>query len=102
MIASTLRQNLRAIVSAYRAATGVSLSQVSKDFYGNANFMADFLGGRGSVSVDKLDEMLRKFAKSWPVGAEWPLCRAIILPAPRRSRSGMRQRKREDRPQISA
>jgi len=101
MIVEPLRQNLRAIVSAYRGATGVSLSQVSKDFYGNASFMKDFLAGRGSVSVDKLDEMLRKFAHSWPVGAKWPLCRAIILPAPRRSMNG-RRRRRENNPQAAA
>lgn len=82
MIASVLRKNLRQIVASYRKATGTTLSQVSKRFYGNASFLEAFFAGEQSISLNKFDEMLAQIAAAWPDGAEWPYCRAVIIPSP--------------------
>lgn len=79
MIAKTVRDNLLAIAAAYRKATGKSLTQVSKDFYGNADFFVQLRRGEHSISVKKLDEMVEKFRQSWPPGAKWPLVRVIYM-----------------------
>jgi len=81
-----MRANLRSIVAAYRAATGSTLAQVSKRFYGNAGFLGSFFSGKGSVSLQKLDAMLAAITSEWPPGAEWPYCRAVIIKPPRRRR----------------
>lgn len=82
MLAKTCRHNLLAIARAYAQAAGVSLGTVSKNFYGNRTFLADFRAGKTSVSVDKLDEMLAKFASEWPAGARWPMLRAVLVRGP--------------------
>ena len=82
MISNVLRANLKQIVSAYRKATGATLSQVSKRFYGNASFLEAFFGGTQSISLKKFDEMLKDLAAEWPDKAEWPYCRAVIFPTP--------------------
>jgi hypothetical protein len=86
MIANVMRQNLRKIVSAYRAATGKTVAQVSKKFYGNAGFLEAFFAGEQSISLNKLDAFLASITAKWPEGAEWPYCGAILIAAPRRKR----------------
>lgn len=86
MIAHVMRQNLRKIVAAYKSATGLSTPQVSKRFYGNADFLDAFFSGDQSVSLNKLDSVLTRLAAEWPQGAEWPYCRAVIIKSPRRRR----------------
>jgi hypothetical protein len=77
MIAKIVRQNLLAIVAAYRAATGKSMTQVSKEFYGNATFFEQLRRGRHSISVQKLDKMLGKIRARWPAGTRWPPTRMV-------------------------
>ncbi len=79
MITNTVKKNILAIVSAYRKATGASLSEVSKRFYGNSNFFEQFKAGGHSISVKKLDEMVAKFQAEWPEGAEWPYLSVIFM-----------------------
>lgn len=79
MITRAVTANLLAIVEAYREATGKSLSQVSKDFYGNATFFAEFAKGTRSLSVNKLDEMLEDFREKWPPDVPWPRIRRVRM-----------------------
>lgn len=86
MIATVMRKNLRQIVSAYRAATGKTVAQVSKKFYGNAGFLEAFFRGEQSISLDKLDSFVTTIAAQWPKEAEWPYCSAVIITTPRRKK----------------
>ncbi len=82
MIESAIRENVKLIVGAYRRATKMSVNAVSKRFYGHHTRLAEFLKGESSMSVHTLDAMLETIAAEWPENAEWPLCRAIIIPRP--------------------
>jgi len=73
------RENLLPIVAAYRKATKQSLATVSSEFYGNGGFLEEFKNGKHSISLKKLDEVLRKFRDRWPANAEWPLLRPIFM-----------------------
>lgn len=87
-IARQVRTNVLAVAAAYREATGLSLATVSARFYGNAGFLPEFKAGRQTISVDKLEEMLEKFHRDWPTGAEWPYLEAIMFERPRRAKRG--------------
>lgn len=78
-VSTVVRKNLLAIVAEYRKATGASLSEVSKRFYGNATFLEQFKAGEHSISVGKLDTVVGKFREEWPAEAEWPLLRPIFM-----------------------
>ena len=80
--AREIRANVLAIATAYREATGLSLATVSARFYGNAGFLSEFKAGRQTISVDKLDEMVRKFRAEWPENAEWPFLPAVFFERP--------------------
>ena len=82
MITKTVRDNLLAIASAYRKATGKSESQVSKKFYGNAEFFAQLRAGTHSISVKKLEEMIEEFDEEWPPEIPWPALRPISMRRP--------------------
>lgn len=79
MVEKIARDNLFAIATAYRDGTGKSMVQISKEFYGNANFFADLRAHKHSVTIDKLDTMVRAFRAKWPKGAAWPMTRPIIM-----------------------
>ena len=81
-ISSTVRANIGALVDAYRAATGLSDSQIGKKFYGNSFFFRDFDRGKLTISLKKLDEMMAEFHKEWPEGADWPHLRPVFMEAP--------------------
>lgn len=85
MLEKTARANFKAIVTAYRKASGRSETAVSKDLYGNTTFLEEFFAGRQTVSLKKLDEMLQRIGDMWPDGAEWPYCPAIFFRAPKKS-----------------
>jgi len=74
-----VRDNLLAIVASYRKATGKSLTQVSKEFYGRGDFFEKLRRGEHSVSVEKLGTMLDQFREDWPADAEWPLTRPVFM-----------------------
>jgi hypothetical protein len=76
-ITKTVRQNLAAIVAAYRKATGASLAQVSKEFYGNSTFFKEL--NERQISVTALDDILDKFRDKWPENADWPLTRVMTM-----------------------
>lgn len=68
-----INDNLMAIVSAYRKATGKSMTQISKEFYGRGDFFDKFSRGEHSISVVRLSAMLMKFRKEWPPEAPHPI-----------------------------
>lgn len=78
MIAQCCRDNLRALVREYRKKTGLSLSQVSKRYYGNAGFLEAFLAGKQSMSLNKFDQVFQGLAADWPEEADWPQMRAVV------------------------
>lgn len=82
MAAEICRKNLKILVQEYKRATGRSLSQISKRFYGNVHFLHLFFAGKQSISIDKFDEMLEGITKEWPKNARWPFLQAIVIPRP--------------------
>lgn len=82
MITKTCSKNLAALASAYADATGTTVGEVAKEFYGKSTFFRDFAKGRTTVSARKLDEMFERFVSRWPRGAEWPCLRSIVIPSP--------------------
>ena len=79
MFKQVIIDNLLKIVAAYRAATGRSLTSVSKDFYGRGDFFDKLKDGSQTISIERLSEMLDKFRSEWPDGAVWPLTRAVFM-----------------------
>ncbi len=86
MIEKTVRENIKAIVQAYAKATGRSVTGISKEFYGNAEFLPLFFKGEHSVSVKKLDVMVEDFRARWPADTRWPLCRVVVFKGPAKGR----------------
>lgn len=82
MIAKTCRDNLAALVRAYRAGTGASMSAVSKKFYGNGGFLPSYLAGAQSMSIEKYEAVVEKIKLNWPVNTAWPATRAIVMHRP--------------------
>lgn len=79
MFEKLVRDNLLAIVAAYRKATGKSLSDVSRTFYGRGGFLAQFKRGKCTLTLHSASVMLEKFRKDWPEGADWPLTHAVMM-----------------------
>jgi hypothetical protein len=79
MFDAIVRKNLLAIVAAYRKATGKSLSDVSREFYGRGDFLRRLKEGDAHPSIDQVENMLKRFRKSWPSDADWPLTQAIFM-----------------------
>jgi hypothetical protein len=79
MLENTARQNLLAIAAAYGRAEKLSLSQVSKRCYGNAGFLDKFRKGEQTVSLEKMDEMLRWFSVNWPAEVRVPFLPALFM-----------------------
>jgi hypothetical protein len=79
-VTEIVRFNLLEICKAYRKATGASLSDVSRRFYGRGNFFSRLKkGDKIMLSVPQLDKMLAQFRAEWPVDADWPLTRTIFM-----------------------
>lgn len=72
-------KNLLAIAEAYAKGKGVSLSHVSKAFYGDGSFFDDLKAGKRSVGVEKLGQMVEQFRRDWPEGVAWPSVRAGLM-----------------------
>jgi hypothetical protein len=83
MSARIIRENLLAIVAAYCHATGKSLTQASKEFYGNATFFRDLKSPKRddwpSIGADKLETMLASIRAKWPEDARWPATRPVFM-----------------------
>ena len=84
MVAAPVRKNVAAIARAYGKATGNSLATISREFYGQSNFLKDFAAGRRSITVDKLQELLVKFSDRWPETAKWPETLPVEMNRPAR------------------
>ena len=79
MEANIVRENLSKTVNAYRKATGQSTTAISKRFYGRGDFVKEFLAGRHTISVDRLDAMMQQFDAEWPEGHPKPTLRPIFM-----------------------
>jgi len=79
MLAQIARSNLRQIAAAYGKAKGLPLSVVSKRLYGRSSFLDELHRGKQSITIDKLDEILRKLRRDWPDDADWPFLPAIFM-----------------------
>lgn len=79
MLAQIARKNLRQIATAYGKAKGLPLSVVSKRLYGRSSFLDELHRGKQSITIDKLDEILRKLRRDWPNDADWPFLPAIFM-----------------------
>jgi hypothetical protein len=77
-------KNVLALADAYAAATGKSLSTISKQFYGSAYFFRDLRARKASISIRRLEQMLDQFRASWPEGAAWPVMMPILIKGPRK------------------
>lgn len=88
MIARILRDNLLTLAQNYARATKSSLPAVSKRFYGNVGFFAEFRAGGTSISIDKYDAVVERFREEWPSDREWPFLRAVVFARPRPGRRG--------------
>lgn len=84
MIDKTARANLLTIATAYAAATGLSLSTVSKRIHGKQRFLEDLRDGRCTVSLENLGNLVKRFSGQWPVGAKWPKTKPVSFRRPRR------------------
>ena len=68
-----LTQNIRAVVTAYRAAHPIAIATVSRMFFNDGKFLDQILGPQPpAFLVTKYDAGLLKLSKQWPDGAEWP------------------------------
>lgn len=74
-----IRENLLAVVAAYRKATGKSLTQCSKEMYGNAYFFEEFRRGKRSVTLHQLDKIMNEFRRRFPDDASWPALRVVSM-----------------------
>lgn len=82
MIEPSARRNLIRIATVYAKATGLTLSAVSRKFYGKAAFLADFKSGSQSITFSNMDRLLKAFRKNWPEGVEWPAMDPIDMTVP--------------------
>lgn len=76
------RQNIRALAAAYRDATGYTITQISRRAYGNSGCLDEFVRGKQSISLRKLDEIMSWFDANWPDGAAWPRLGAVMMIRP--------------------
>lgn len=81
MLAKTARRNIDQIASAYARATNRSRHAISKELCGRGNVIDDYVAGRVTMSMDKLDALVTAFRKKWPKGAEWPFTAALHMRA---------------------
>ena len=72
-------ENLIAIATAYGTATGKSRTSISKEFYGRGDFLENLQAGAHSLSLRKIDQILRRFRAEWPDGATWPDVKPILM-----------------------
>jgi hypothetical protein len=63
----------------HRLRESLPLSVVSKRLYGRSSFLDELHRGKQSITIDKLDEILRKLRRDWPEGADWPFLPAIFM-----------------------
>jgi hypothetical protein len=81
-----ITRNVLALADAYAAATGKSLSTISKQFYGSAYFFQQLRARETSISVRRLDQMIEQFRSSWPEDVAWPIMMPILIKGPLRKR----------------
>lgn len=86
--AKICRENLLAIASTYGRATGASLEQISKTFYGKSSFLRELCIKRSrSVSIDIFDGLINSIQAALPKGTEWPPTEVINFKRPKKIRT---------------
>jgi hypothetical protein len=84
MIETTMRRNLIRIVDAYAEATGQSRAQISKDYYGRSDFLDQFQSGQQTITIRRLERMLKGLRRKWPKDTPWPYLPAVMMTPPPR------------------
>ena len=84
MIEQVVTKNLLALADAYAKATGKSMLTIGKEFYGGSYFFTQLRAGETSISVRRLDKMLKAFRDEWPDGAKWPALMPVIMLGPKK------------------
>jgi hypothetical protein len=71
--------DVKALAKAYAMGHGVAkMKTVSLRKYGHALFLDDFIKGKRSASVAKLQDMLGRFKTDWPAGVPWPKLKRLF------------------------
>lgn len=76
-----IRNDLVAIAEGYASATNLSLSTVSRKFYGHRRFLENFGAGRSTITLSKLSEIVDKFDEAWPAAKRWPAVAILARPS---------------------
>lgn len=79
MIELLIKQNLLAIADAFCAATGRTMTGISKEFYGKKDFFEKLRADETTVSIKKVDEIVAAFRGRWPDGTPWPETRTVTM-----------------------
>lgn len=85
-VEKVLRDNLIAIIDAYRKATGRSMTAISRAFYGKAKHLDLFKAGTADIALEKYGAMIQAFQDKWPPGAPFPFLRSLIVEMPKEKR----------------
>jgi len=67
-----LKDNLRRVVDAYCAHTGLKQSSAFVMVVGSATPRTILLDQEADMKAGKYDEWLQRFSNAWPDGLEWP------------------------------
>jgi hypothetical protein len=87
------RKNLVAIAKAYAKGHGLSLSAVSRQIYGKADFLRDFDAGTVSMSWRNFWRAWDEMVETWPPKTDWPFLPAITFERPISVHKGKSPRK---------
>jgi hypothetical protein len=71
MIEAQLKSNLRALVTAFVAKSGISPTETWRKAARDGHFLARVESG-GGFTVRNYDSIVQWFSDNWPDGAEWP------------------------------
>lgn len=72
MFERTCRKNLLAITDAFKRATRLSETTISRRYHGTDDFLSQFRSGKCSVRLDTYERMLAKIGADWPPGTRRP------------------------------
>lgn len=86
MIGQEILSSFKTLVRAYAKATGDSDVKISKMLYGNAHFLERLFSNGQTVSIQKMDEMLKLLRDKWPEDTPWPVMPVIMLRGPKRGK----------------
>lgn len=78
MFENEVISDVKALAKGYADGHKIKLKTVSLRIYGHALFLEDFLTGKRSASVAKLQTMVKGFRADWPEGVPWPQLKRLF------------------------